>query len=174
MLADLATAALFPSYHGLLRILKLPCVQTLIPASDRFSSLRGLSFASSAISSGGLGENNLAFKCTRKRFIIETFHLDVEGGVGERRTTPATSSIALQEGVSGMEASMKHVHHDDEHQSKVAIEVEVKLNGAAISKKQMADESKAQGEDSQGKQATKKKPKKRVGFQVERPDIFDF
>jgi len=37
----------------------------------------------------GGGENNLAFKCTRKRFVIETHHLDVEGGVGERRTTPA-------------------------------------------------------------------------------------
>jgi len=26
----------------------------------------------------------------RKRFVVETLHLDVGGGVGERRTTPST------------------------------------------------------------------------------------
>ncbi|KAH9004410.1 hypothetical protein EDB86DRAFT_3210211 [Lactarius hatsudake] len=49
------------------------------------STLRGISSVSGW--TGG-GENNLAFKCTRKRFVIETHHLDVEGGVGERRTHP--------------------------------------------------------------------------------------
>ena len=39
------------------------------------------------------GENNLAFKCTRKRMLFETLHLDIEGGVGERRTTPAPVSL---------------------------------------------------------------------------------
>ena len=29
----------------------------------------------------------------RKRLVFETLHLDLEGGVGERRTTPATNSI---------------------------------------------------------------------------------
>lgn len=37
---------------------------------------------------GGGGENNLAFKVRRKRLVIETLHLDVEGGVSERRTKP--------------------------------------------------------------------------------------
>ena len=46
----------------------------------------------STISSGGVGENNLAFKCTRKRFIIETFHLDVDGGVGGLTRTTAPLS----------------------------------------------------------------------------------
>ena len=41
----------------------------------------------------GGGENNLAFKCTRKRFVIETHHLDVEGGVGERRTGPVVKMV---------------------------------------------------------------------------------
>jgi elongator complex protein 4 len=34
----------------------------------------------------GSRENNIAFKCTRKRLAFETHHLDIEGGVGERRT----------------------------------------------------------------------------------------
>ncbi|KAH9019686.1 hypothetical protein EDB85DRAFT_2075794 [Lactarius pseudohatsudake] len=64
----------------------LPAPHSLIPASDRSSTLRGISSVSGW--TGG-GEDNLGFKRTRKRFVIETHHLDVEGGVGERRTTPA-------------------------------------------------------------------------------------
>ena len=37
----------------------------------------------------GTGENNLGFRLKRKTFVIETVHLGVEGGVGERRTEPA-------------------------------------------------------------------------------------
>ncbi|KAI0348453.1 PAXNEB-domain-containing protein, partial [Trametopsis cervina] len=74
--------ALFPSHHGFVHIHSLPAPLTLLPPSDKFSTLRGLTSS---------GENNLAFKCMRKRLIFETLHLDVEGGVGERRTTPATS-----------------------------------------------------------------------------------
>jgi len=40
---------------------------------------------------GRSGENNLAFKCTRKRLVFETLHLDVEGGRGERQI-PATAT----------------------------------------------------------------------------------
>jgi elongator complex protein 4 len=78
--ANPALSTAFPLHHGLLRIERLPALQTLVPPSDRFSTLRG--------SVGGSGENNLGFKCTRKRLVFETLHLDVDGGVGERRTTP--------------------------------------------------------------------------------------
>lgn len=61
-----------------------------MPPSHKLSVLRGLSSPSSH-SEGG-GENNLGFKCTRKRFVIETLHLDVEGGVSERRTAPPISA----------------------------------------------------------------------------------
>jgi elongator complex protein 4 len=57
----------------------------LRPPSDNLSVLRGLSASSSKET--GLSENNLAFRCTRKRLVIETLHLDVEGGVSERRTS---------------------------------------------------------------------------------------
>lgn len=172
--ADPATAALFPSHHGLLRIYKLPCVQSLVPASDRFSTLRGLSAPTSSVSSGGVGENNLAFKCTRKRFIIETFHLDIDGGVGERRTTPSTSSVAIHEGSSEKMASQHHSHRDHGQQSKVSIEMESNIEDAQNSTPHVSDDGLGRHENSQQKDVVKKKPKKRVGFQVERPDIFDF
>ena len=78
-LADPALSATFPSYHGLVTIHTLPAPHTVLPPSDKHSTLRG---------SGVSGENNIAFKCTRKRMLFETLHLDIEGGVGERRTTP--------------------------------------------------------------------------------------
>ena len=93
--ADPALTSMFPSHHGLVDIHKLPSPHSLLPASDKFSQLRGLATFSS--SSTGGGENNLAFKCTRKRFIIETLHLDVEGGISERRTTaPVMADIDLE------------------------------------------------------------------------------
>ncbi|PVG04660.1 PAXNEB-domain-containing protein [Serendipita vermifera] len=79
----------FPSYSGLLTVHSSPSPHTLLDASRRFSQLRGLNVTSKLIGTGG-GENNLAFKCMRKRLVVETLHLDVEGGVGERRTTPST------------------------------------------------------------------------------------
>ncbi|KAL1713647.1 Elongator complex protein 4 [Schizophyllum commune] len=82
--ADPALSATFPSYHGLVTIHTLPALHTVLPPSDKHSTLRG---------SGVSGENNLAFKCTRKRMLFETLHLDIEGGVGERRTTPAPVSL---------------------------------------------------------------------------------
>jgi hypothetical protein len=47
---------------------------------------------SSVSGSSGGRENNIAFKCTRKRLVFETHHLDVEGGVGERRTVASTGT----------------------------------------------------------------------------------
>jgi elongator complex protein 4 len=61
----------------------------MLAPSDKLSTLRGL--LASPSGAGG-GENNLAFKCMRKRMVFETLHLDLEGGVGERRTTPAPNA----------------------------------------------------------------------------------
>ncbi|KAN0060274.1 Elongator subunit elp4 [Thecaphora frezii] len=100
--------AAFPSYTGALKVLKTPALGTLTNPSIRASVLRGmgagaaqrgsdsgslaaLSLGSSgSVGEGGAGggENNLAFKVRRKRLVIETLHLDVEGGVSERRTKP--------------------------------------------------------------------------------------
>ncbi|KAJ6519548.1 Elongator complex protein 4 [Mycena sanguinolenta] len=88
--ANPALAATFPGHHGLLRIHTLPAPTALVPASDRFSTLRG-----TGTLAGG-GENNLGFKCTRKRLVFETVHLDVEGGVGERRTSAPPTTVNMQ------------------------------------------------------------------------------
>lgn len=158
-------AAMFPSHHGLLVIHNLPRVRILVPASDRFSTLRGLSTPSSSITSGGVGENNLAFKCTRRRLIFETFHLDVEGGVGERRTTPATSVSQLGE-VSLPTASSNMNPEDGRSLAAVRVSVE------SIDTPLQIDREPPNVPDK--KQDVPKKPKKRVGFQVDRPDLYDF
>ena len=80
--ANPGLASIFPLHHGLLQIHTLPSPHTASAPSDRFSALRGLTAS---------GENNLAFKCTRKRLVFETLHLDVEGGTSERRTTPSVA-----------------------------------------------------------------------------------
>lgn len=133
---------MFPSQHGLVTIRSLPALHTLIPPSDKFSELRGLSTLSSSAAGGG--ENNLAFKCTRKRFILETLHLDVEGGVNERRTT-----VPITPG-----------HPERTELRTTAITVQGSSN--------------ATNDAADVRSVTRKKPKKSVAFQNDRPDLYDF
>ena len=53
----------------------------------------------------------MAFKCTRKRLVFETHHLDVEGGVGERRTGPGEAekgaSNSNWRGSAGLEVEIE-------------------------------------------------------------------
>ncbi|KAF8973749.1 Elongator complex protein 4 [Flammula alnicola] len=126
--ANPALSSAFPGHHGLLQMHRLPSPHTQSPASDRFSTLRGLTSS---------GENNLAFKCTRKRLVIETLHLDVEGGTGERRTTAAPSAHVEEQGhVSGAKVGRLEVELEEENSIKIK--------------------------------------KKRVGFQSDRPELYDF
>jgi hypothetical protein len=59
-------------------------------------------------SSGGR-ENNIAFKCMRKRLVFETHHLDAEGGVGERRTGPGEGEKvgSIWRGSAGLEVEIE-------------------------------------------------------------------
>jgi len=139
-------AAAFSGHHGLFHIYSIPCVNFLRPPSDKLSVLRGLSASSSKET--GLSENNLAFRCTRKRLVIETLHLDVEGGVSERRTTTsaiATSEVPTSSSNKGSTAGS----------ATMEIEVEQKDSGTSQVSKAV-------------------KPKKKVGFITEKPDIYDF
>jgi len=144
--SDPALLSLFPSHHGLLDIQSLPALHSLVSPSDKYSELRGLSAFSSSVEGGG--ENNLAFKCTRKRFIIETLHLDVEGGVNERRTIPVTTSEIIpptpRHTVPSISRSVRHVAVND---------------GTEIATPEIVK---------------KKKPKRHVAFQLNRPDLHDF
>ena len=99
---ELRTA--FPDYTGALRVFRTPAIGTLSNPSLRASVLRGMgagtyptpSTGAGARSEGGAGggENNLAFKVKRKRLAIETLHLDIEGGVSERRTKPVKEPVS--------------------------------------------------------------------------------
>jgi len=164
--ADPSMASVIPSHHGLVQIHCLPRVQTLVPASDRFSSLRGLSNPLSTSSSGGVGENNLAFKCTRKRLLFETFHLDAEGGVSERRTTPTPHSFEV-EPVPHRDSASVH-----QHDSAAGAALTIKLDEDERPSTQTGGTSDQPGGET--KAQIPKKAKKKVGFQAARPDVYDF
>ncbi|KAI0830662.1 PAXNEB-domain-containing protein [Trametes gibbosa] len=154
--------AMFSSHHGLVHIHILPSPHTLLPPSDKYSTLRGLSSS---------GENNLAFKCMRKRLIFETLHLDVEGGISERRTTPSATAGPLDFGDG-------HAHHHGHEPSTAApssaiAAVQVQLEQAQITavSQPTAITPPAEQPRSSFKKA---KVKKKVVFTSERPDLYDF
>ncbi|KZV75589.1 PAXNEB-domain-containing protein [Peniophora sp. CONT] len=155
---DPILASAFPSYHGFVRLHSLPAPHTLLAPSDRFSTLRGLA-------GGAGGENNLAFKCMRRRFVLETMHLDVEGGVGERRTAPASSTEARHDpGHNHSEAGGRGL-------AKVEVAVEGGVDKASAIEVQV--QVKAEAEES-GAAEPKKRKKKSVAFRADRPDVYDF
>ncbi|ESK98393.1 elongator complex protein 4-like [Moniliophthora roreri MCA 2997] len=168
--ANPSMSALFPGHHGLVHIYTLPAPHTLLPPSNRFSTLRGLS---AAADSCGSGENNLAFKCTRKRLIFETMHLDVEGGVSERRTTPSSNTLDVAtsstiQDAGGPKAQFANIEVEIEEKTKEEAPVAVSSIAAGVEKMGISPEGSTL---SQGKS---KKPKKRVGFRSDRPDLYDF
>ncbi|KXN89848.1 Elongator complex protein 4 [Leucoagaricus sp. SymC.cos] len=164
--ADPSLSGIFPSHHGIVHIETLPAPHMLVPPSDRFSTLRGLS-ASSA--SGGGGENNLAFKCTRKRLVCETLHLDLEGGVSERRTTPAVASDIIQStvGIGNAGGNERSLHETNTVKAAHLAKVDVCLetHKAPPPTESAPDNS---------SEAKPKKKKKSVAFHSDRPDLYDF
>jgi elongator complex protein 4 len=86
----------------------------------------------------------LGFKCTRKRLVFETVHLDVEGGVGERRTSAPTASVSSAP-------------------RRVGAAVEVEVEGVPVEASVVEPAP-----------TTTKKSRKRVGFQSDRPEVYDF
>ncbi|KAF8898531.1 Elongator complex protein 4 [Infundibulicybe gibba] len=161
--ADPSLLTAFPSHHGLLQIHTLPSPHTLISPSDKSSLLRGL--ISSSASAGGGGENNLAFKCTRKRLIFETLHLDLEGGIGERRTTPSSNTLNVAADlVHGLDRRL----NEDPKAAFPTLEVQFeKIEG----EKPAATETNVERKILDMKP---KKSRKTVAFQSDRPDLYDF
>ncbi|OCH95780.1 PAXNEB-domain-containing protein [Obba rivulosa] len=161
--ADPSLSAMFSSHHGFVHIHSLPSPHTLLPSSDKFSTLRGLSSS---------GENNLAFKCMRKRFVIETLHLDLEGGVGDRRTTPATNTLVLESAVHTHGATPSSAADGSEASTKggAAVEVRIEQLEAAIDTVTVTEPKQEQPESA----FKKSKAKKKVAFHSDRPDLYDF
>lgn len=163
--ANPALTALFPSHHGLVQIHKLPAPHSVVPTSDKYSTLRGLS--SSAAASIGTGENNLAFKCMRKRLIFETMHLDFEGGVTERRTTPSSTTINLDVG-------LVHTHVTDEGNTSALASVAVELEEPSADIKSHSLEGHVTSQNTEPSTTKSKKAKKKVAFHSDKPDLYDF
>ncbi len=155
---------MFSAHHGLVHIHSLPAPHTLVPPSDKFSMLRGLTSS---------GENNLAFKCMRKRLIFETLHLDVEGGVSERRTTPSSNALAIEAGTGH---DHDHSHHASTtlvpgDSSVAAVQVQLEQTQIATSVREPPPASAPPNVESAFRKA---KVKKKVAFTSERPDLYDF
>lgn len=168
--ANPSLSSLFPSHHGIVQILTLPAPHTILPASDKYSTLRGLS--SAAGSMGGSGENNLAFKCMRKRLIFETLHLDLEGGVTERRTTPSSNAMALDGNMVHETMPAAVLGTEGRKGSLATVEVEFERSKEVVSD---TPTSRAIPDaDDSLVPAKPKKPKKKVAFRSERPDLYDF
>ncbi|KAG6842499.1 hypothetical protein C0991_000025 [Blastosporella zonata] len=163
--ADPSLTMTFPNHHGLLHVHTLPAPHSILPPSDKFSTLRGLS--ASAGGTGGSGENNLTFKSTRKRLIFETLHLDIEGGVGERRTTPSTTAVEIDD-------THAHTHDDTCHTSKGPAFAAVQVALEASEDPRAALNATDGGEATGVPEGKPKKPKKKVAFRADRPDLYDF
>ena len=124
------------------------------------------------------GDNNLAFKLRRRKLVVETLHLDVEGGVGERRTTPSKSTSTVQEtsdrvrqanvdherDMHGHGEEHDHSHdHDHDHDSQT-----VKIEAPRV---------RFGGDSTPSTTGTPKKTHKgprRVAFQSDKPELYDF
>ncbi|ORX35273.1 Elongator complex protein 4 [Kockovaella imperatae] len=105
----------FHPLHGLLTVHSLPTTHHVLPPSYKHSSLLGLSTSTSTAGrGGGAGENNLGFRLGRKRFSVETVHLGIEGGQGERRTEPVPDTSLLS---AGIERPAQQTSHETKLQS---------------------------------------------------------
>ncbi len=102
----------------------------------------------------------------RKRLVFETLHLDLEGGVGERRTTPADTIGDI--GLNNM-----HVHtHEEVPETGAAggatVEIQMEQLQHKVAQVSMAENVPL------GNSTKKVKQKKKVAFTSERPDLYDF
>ena len=108
----------------------------------------------------------------RKRLVFETLHLDLEGGVSERRTTPAPNSIETIIPPNHDHApGNAHTHTIGSNKTGLAA-VEVQLE--PVEGKVTGEERPIEVPVESTTTNTKKKAKKRVAFTSDRPDLYDF
>jgi elongator complex protein 4 len=90
-------------------------------------------------------------------------HLDIEGGVGERRTTPSTNALLASTSLEGDDKT----DHSDHHGTRAALAVvEVALEEVKPEKDSL--------EVSEVVERKPKKERKKVAFRSDRPDLYDF
>jgi len=113
-LAGFGTNPLAKAYapaHGLLTPHSLPCRGHILAPALRHSTLLGVN---------GGSEQNLGFRLKRRRWVVETVHLGIEGGGSERRTEPVAKVVKAQPAeVEGVEPARVAVQVDKETVEKV-------------------------------------------------------
>lgn len=176
VIGDPSLNVAFPHSHGLVHIHSLPTLHTLLPPAQKHSTLLGLG-------PGSTGQNNLAFKLKRKRLIIETLHLGVEGGVGERRTEPTSTGGAvdvrkIKRDAAGHDYSHihdhahDHAHHPAEGVDKPVGDASVRFAAVNIS---LDDSESARTSTVQNDTQPLKKERKKVSFiRHDKPELYDF
>lgn len=93
----------------------------------------------------------------RKRFVIETLHLDIEGGVSERRTAPPTGLASVDATApSTLTTPQTHFH------STASVEIVAQTQSSAT----ILDEAPPP--------VPRKRPKKSVAFRSDQPELYDF
>ncbi|KAL7421919.1 Elongator subunit elp4 [Cryptotrichosporon argae] len=147
----------FAPLHGLLDLHSFPHAAYLAPPSVRHSALLGLA-------AGGAG-NNLGFRMRRKRWAVETVHLGIEGGTGERRTAPGGGALeGMDKGAHAHphahEADHRHAHGADHGHAHAAEGVE----RARVGVEHDGAEPTHGAESGAGAHAVKRKPRAKVRF----------
>lgn len=107
--------------------------------------------------SHGGGENNLAFRCTRRRLVIETMHLGAEGGIGARQTTAPSGLDAPADSIATQTSST-----DSNKPARVTIAFDIPESGGQSPEASIKETK------------TTKVKQKRVLFQHDKPEIYDF
>ena len=92
-------------------------------------------------------------------------HLDFEGGVVERRTTPSSTAINLDAGLVHT-----HVTYRENIASLASVAVELEETSEEIKSRSLGLVSLQNTESA----PTGKKVKKKVAFHSEKPDLYDF
>ncbi|WVQ93640.1 hypothetical protein IAU59_000716 [Kwoniella sp. CBS 9459] len=157
---------LFPTTHGLLTLHSYPTAHTLLPSTLKHSTLLGVSQESG---SGGAGENNLGFRLKRKRFVVETVHLGVEGGVGERQSAPADIGGALAGTSTGLVGGVEKPPSNNIIPASTSTSSDISMNAAAAGTAGIAtanaddNDNRPQGPDGD-KPKRSSKPRARVRF----------
>nr|XP_019050531.1 elongator complex protein 4 [Kwoniella bestiolae CBS 10118]OCF29461.1 elongator complex protein 4 [Kwoniella bestiolae CBS 10118] len=146
---------LFPTTHGLLTLHSYPTSHTLLPSTLKHSTLLGVSQGSDG--GGGAGENNLGFRLKRKKFVIETVHLGVEGGVGERSTGPPDVTAALS-------GTSTHTHTNSHTEVEGVEKGHAIVEGERVSTIPQGDGGVDRSKGPEGEIKKKSKPRARVRF----------
>ncbi|KAB5592465.1 Paxneb domain containing protein [Ceratobasidium theobromae] len=152
---DPISALSFPNHHGLVKVSSTPAPGTLRAPSITRSLLRGMT---SSGTHGG-GENNLAFRCTRRRLVIETMHLGAEGGIGARQTTAPEGLDVPVETVTSPTPTQPPESTKTARVT-IAFDEPAPIVGAS-------ETSSKEIKNTRAKQ-------KRVLFQADKPEIYDF